>query len=125
MSKRTLQDAFAEGNAKENEILERLGTQKHERAIGELELKRRKLENKAMEKQHQREREREQHKIRMMQMRMMMSQNQHAASASMISQSQQAACVPMMMQGQGFGLMAELNDTTVSSESPSLSSFSM
>jgi hypothetical protein len=30
MLKRTLQDAFAEGSAKENQILERLGTQKHE-----------------------------------------------------------------------------------------------
>ena len=52
MSKRTLQDAFAKGSAKENQVLECLGTQKHECAIGELELKRRKLENKAMEKQH-------------------------------------------------------------------------
>ena len=103
ISKRTLQDAFAEGTAKDNQLLERLGTQKHERAIGELELKRRKLENKAMEKQHQREREREQHEFRMMQMRMMMSQNRHT--------------VPTMTQDQlsfeGFGLMAELNDTTL------------
>jgi len=51
--KRTLQDAFAEGSAKDSEVLKRLGTQKHEHAIGELELKRCKLENKAMEKQHQ------------------------------------------------------------------------
>src|SRR6266852_5317803 len=70
----SLQDAFAEGSAKESQILERLGTQKHERAIGELELKRRKLENKAMERQHQHE----QHKFHMMQMQMMMSQNQQA-----------------------------------------------
>lgn len=115
ISKRTLQEAFAEGSAKENQILERLGTQKHERAIGELELKRRKLENKAMEKQHQREREREQHEFRMLQMRMMMSRNQQAA--------------PMMMQSQnpssfeGLGLMAELNDTGLPSESSSLSSY--
>jgi hypothetical protein len=40
MLKRTLQDAFAEGSVKENQMLERLGTQKHEHAIGELELKR-------------------------------------------------------------------------------------
>ena len=52
MSKCTLQDAFAEGSAKENQVLKCLGTQKHEHAIGELDLKRRKLENKAMEKQH-------------------------------------------------------------------------
>jgi hypothetical protein len=109
ISKRTLQEAFAEGSAKENQMFERMGTQKHERAIGELELKRRKLENKAMEKQHQCEREREQHEFRMMKMRMMMSQNQQAA--------------PMMMQSQnpssfeGLGLMAELNDTGLPSES--------
>jgi len=52
ISKRSLQEAFAEGSAKENQILERLGTQKHECAIGKLELKHCKLENKAMEKQH-------------------------------------------------------------------------
>lgn len=62
---------FAEGSAKENQILERLA-QKHERAMGELELKRLKLDNKVMEKRHQRECEREQHEFRMMQMRMMM-----------------------------------------------------
>jgi hypothetical protein len=120
MLKRTLQDAFAEGSAKENQVLERLGTQKHERAIGELELKRRKLENKAMEKQHQREHEREQHEFHMMQMRMMMSQQ----SVSMR--------LPSMMQPQnqpsleGFGLMAELNAAVLPSESPSpLSPFSI
>jgi hypothetical protein len=111
ISKRTLQEAFAEGSVKENQILECLGTQKHERAIGELELKHRKLENKAMEKQHQRE----QHEFRMLQMCMMMSWNQQAA--------------PMMMQSQnpslfeGLGLMAELNDTGLPSESSSLSSY--
>ena len=71
-------------------MIERLGTQKHKCALGELELKCRKLENKAMEKQHQREHEREQHKIRMMQMRMMMTQNQQAT----------AMWLPMMMQAQ-------------------------
>ena len=99
ISKCTLQDVFAEGTAKDNQLLERLGTQKHECAIGELELKCCKLENKAMEKQHQCE----QHEFRMMQMRMMMSQNWHT--------------VPTMTQDQlsfeGFGLMAELNDTTL------------
>jgi len=66
--KHTLQDAFAEGSAKDSEVLEHPGTQKHERAIGELELKCRKLENKATEKQHQHEQERKQHEFHMMQM---------------------------------------------------------
>ena len=96
MLKHTLPDAFAEGSAKDSEVLERLGTQKHERAIGELELKCRKLENKAMEKQHQRE----QHEFRMMQMRIMMSQNQRAALAMMQPQNQPSF--------DGLGLMAEL-----------------
>jgi hypothetical protein len=112
MLKRTLQDAFAEGSAKENQILERLGTQKHERAIGELELKRRKLENKAMEKQHQCEREREQHEFRMLQMRLMMTQNQQTVP-TMQSQPQSSL--------EGFGLMAELTGTVLPSESSSLS----
>ena len=111
MSKRTLQDAFAEGSAKDNQILDRLGTQKHERALGEMELKRRKLENKVMEKQHQREREREQHEFRMMQMRIMMSQSRQTAP-TMQSQN------PSLFEG--FGLMAELNDAASTSESPSL-----
>ena len=73
--KHTLQDTFAEGSAKENQTLECLGTQKHEHAIGELELKCCKLENKAMEKQHQWEH----HDYHMMQMQMMMSQNNQMA----------------------------------------------
>jgi hypothetical protein len=105
--KRTLQDAFAEGSARDTEVLERLGTQKHERAIGELELKRRKLENKAMEKQHQREREREEHEFRMMQMRIRMAQNQQAAPGIMQPQNQ----LPL----NGFGLMDELNDPSLPS----------
>jgi hypothetical protein len=110
MLKRTLQDAFAEGSAKENQIIERLGTQKHERAIGELDLKRKKLENKAMEKQHQREREREQHEFRMLQMRLMMTQNQQTAS-TMRSQPQSSL--------DGFGLMDELTGTSLPLESSS------
>jgi hypothetical protein len=62
-----------------------LGTQKHEHAIGELELKRHKLENKAMEKQHQHECEREQHEFWMMKMHMIMFQNQQAAPMMMQS----------------------------------------
>ena len=119
MTKRTLQDAFAEGSAKENQILEQLGTQKHKCAIGELELKRRKLENKAMEKQHQRERKREQHEFRMMQMRIMMSQNWQGAQMAMAMPSQNQPSF------EGFGLMSELNGATLSSESPSLSPFSV
>jgi hypothetical protein len=111
-TKRTFQDVFAEGSAKENQMLERLGTQKHERALGEQELKRRKLEHKAMEKQHQREREREQHEFRMMQMRMMMSQNSQAAPTAIQSQNQPSF--------ETFGLMAELNDAIL----PSGSSYS-
>jgi len=105
MLKRTLQDAFAEGSAKDSEVLEQLGTQKHERAIGELELKCHKLENKAMEKQHQRECE-----FCMMQMRIMMSQNQRAAPAMMQPQNQPSF--------DGLGLMAELNGATLQSELP-------
>jgi hypothetical protein len=107
VSKHTLQDAFAEGSAKDNQILDRLGTQKHECALGEMELKRRKLENKAMEKQHQRE----QHEFHMMQMRIMMSQSRQTAP---MMQSQNPSLF------EGFGLMAELNDAASTSESPSL-----
>jgi hypothetical protein len=89
-------------------MLERLGTQKHERVLGELELKRRKLENKAMEKQHQRE----QHEFRMMQMRMMMSQNRQAAAPMMMPPQNQ-----VNQPFEGLGLMAELN-STLPSESP-------
>jgi hypothetical protein len=91
-----------------------MGTQKHERALRELELKRRKLENKAMEQQHQRDREREQHEFRMMQMRMMMAQNQQNT----------ATRLPTMVQplGQpsfdGYGLTAELNGAALPSETP-------
>src|SRR6267154_5588582 len=113
MSKCTLQDAFAEGSAKENQVLEHLGTQKHECAIGELDLKRRKLKNKAMEKQHQHE----QHEFRMMQMRVMMSQSWQGALTMMQSQNQPSF--------EGLGLMGELNGATLSSESLSLGSFSI
>jgi hypothetical protein len=113
--KRTLQDAFAEGSAKETLILERLGAQKHERAIGELELKRRKLENQAMEKQHQREREREQHEYRMLQMRIMMSQGQQGAATRLPAMTQPHG-QPLF---DGYGLMAELNADSLPSENPS------
>ena len=96
---------------------ERLGIQKHERAIGELELKRRKLENKAMEKQHQREREREQHEFRMLQMRLMMSQNRQAVPAMMQTQNQPSLG--------GFGLMAELDGATLPSDPSPLTPYSI
>jgi hypothetical protein len=106
IAKRTLQDAFAEGSAKDSEALERLGVQKHERAIVELELKRCKMDHKAMKEQHQREREREQHEVRMMQMRIMMTRN-HVAPAMM--QPQDPASLG------DYGLMAELQAPTQSS----------
>jgi len=80
--KRTFQELFAEGSAKDNQMLEHLGTQKHERVLVELELKCRKLEHKTMEKQHQRERERDQHErehkqheVRMLEMQLRISQD--------------------------------------------------
>jgi hypothetical protein len=48
-----------QGPMKESEMLEHLRMQKHEWAIGEQELKCRKLEHKVMEQQHQHEREHE------------------------------------------------------------------
>ena len=112
--KRTFQDAFAEGSVKDAQMLEHLGTQKHERVIGEQELKCYKLEHKAMDKQHQREheqceRECEQHKYHMMQMQLMMSQNSQGAPVVTWSQNQPSF--------EGFGLMAELGDAIVPSDS--------
>jgi hypothetical protein len=98
---------FAKGFVKENQVLERLGTQKHEHAIGELDLKCCKLENKAMEKQHQHEHKREQHEFCIMQMQVLMSQGQQAVPA-MQSQNH-----PLF---EGLGLMGELNDTMPPSE---------
>jgi hypothetical protein len=112
-SKRTLQDVFAEESAKDHDALERLGKQKHERAIGEQELKRRRLENKAMIQQHQREREREQHEFRMLQLRVMASRTQ--ASLGVPSQNPSSL--------EGFGLMAELNAPALPSESSSLTQY--
>ncbi len=83
-TKRSYQDTLAETAIKENEALERIGTLKHERMIGELDLKCLKLENQALDKRHQREREREQHEFRMMQMQLMISQNPQAAASVMM-----------------------------------------
>lgn len=108
MMKRTLQDVFAEGSAKENEMLECLRMQRHERALGEQELKRRKLDQKLLEKQHQRERERDAHEYRMMQMQM---------QAGVMPNSRGA---PAMRneRSEGFGLLAELNDPMLPPGSP-------
>jgi hypothetical protein len=46
-----------------------MGSQKHERVIAELELKRQRLDHKATRERYQREREREQHEFRMLQWR--------------------------------------------------------
>jgi hypothetical protein len=82
-------------------MLEHLGTLKHEQAIGELDLKCWKLEQKTLDKQHQRE----QHEFRMMEMwmRMRMSQNQNQQGMPMATPSSQ-------LPYEGLGLMAELND---------------
>src|SRR5712675_651970 len=80
--KHTFQELFTEGSVKDNQMLERLGTQKHEWVLVELELKRRKLEHKTMEKQHQREckcdqceHEHEQHEVHMLEMWLRISQD--------------------------------------------------
>lgn len=104
-TKRTIKDLLAEGTAKEAEVLERLGAQKHERAIIELELKRRKLEQKALEKKHAREREHEQHEYRMARMQMLLAQNQQGASTSVRSSGQSLY--------EGLGLMDGLTDSSL------------
>jgi hypothetical protein len=99
----------------ENEALERIGTLKHERMIGELDLKRLKLENQALEKRHQREREREQHEFRMMQMQLMISQNPQAAASAAMMQSRD-----LTSQGPGqFKFIPELDAATLPSGSSS------
>lgn len=80
-------------------MIELLGTQRHERAIGEQELKRRKLEQKALEKQHECDHQRELHEFRMMQMRVMLAQRATGAT--------QPEAQPSF---EGFGLLADLND---------------
>src|SRR6266849_3423149 len=104
MLKQTLQDAFAKGSVKENQILEHLEAQKHERAIGELELKHRKMDYKAMVKQHQRECEHKLHELCMLQMRLMMTQNQQTAPGMQVL-GMQASPQSLL---DGFRLMSEL-----------------
>jgi hypothetical protein len=82
-----------DSSAKDSDMLGQLGTQKHERTLGMQDLKRRKLEQISLEKQHQRERERDQHEYRMLQMRVAMSRNEQSTPSF-----------------NGLGLMAELNE---------------
>jgi hypothetical protein len=99
-TKRTLKEIFEEGSAREDQIIDRLRAEKHERMIANQDLKRRKLDQKGMEAQHQREREREQHEYRMLQMRMVMAQR--GVSVTQTPQSLE-----------GFGLLDELNSTAL------------
>src|SRR6266852_575213 len=119
MLKRTLQDAFAKGSVEENQILERLGAQKHERAIGELELKRRKMDHKAMEKQHQREHKHKLHEFHMLQMQLMMTQNQQTVPGMQVPGMQVSGMqAPPQLLLDGFRLISEL---TLPESSSSLS----
>jgi hypothetical protein len=113
---KTLKDILAEGSTNDNQLVERLGTQKHERVIGEQELKRRKLENRILERKHQREREHEEHEFRMMQLRMAMSQGDRGTSMML-----QSAPTQTRSSFEGLGLMAELNDSLL----PSTSNYSV
>jgi hypothetical protein len=117
LAKCTMKDVtevFAEGSIRDARTLEHLGTQKHERALGELELRRRRINQKTLDRRHQRERKREQHEIRMMQMRLALSQNQQGTSMAMEppAQTQSYGCL---------GLMDELNDGSL----PNTSSYSV
>ena len=100
----SIQDVFEDEMTKDNEMSDRVEIQKHERVLVELELKHRKLENWAIEKQHQHEREREQHKICMIQLRMMLAQ-------------QSTQTMPSLLLFEGLGFMGELNDPTLPSTS--------
>ena len=101
---------------KENQILKCLGAQKHERAIGELELKHRKMDHKVMEKQHQREREHELHEFHMLQMWLMMTQNQQTAPGMQVPGMQVPGmqALPQSLLD-GFRLMSELTLPELSS----------
>lgn len=118
--KLNIQEAFAKGSAKEDQMYELFGTQKHERVIGELRLKERKLEAKALEKQYQREREREQHQLRMLQMQMMMTQGQNQRVLPAMAAMMQPPNQPPL---DGFSLMPNLGEAALpSGSSSSLSS---
>ena len=110
----TLHNVFAEGSVKDDQALEHLGTQKHEHAIGELKLKRHKLENKVMVQQDQCE----QHEFRILQLQVMATRGLRAAPVMMQSQN------PSELLMDRFGLMAELNAATLPSESSSSTPYS-
>ena len=93
---------------REDEMLERLRLQKHERTIATNDLKRCKLEHKLLEAQHRRERQREQHELCMLQMHLMMQGGQRAASVMQ----------PPAQQFGGLGLMDELNSDVGPSAHP-------
>ena len=61
-------------------MLVQLGSQRHEWAIGEQELKRQKLAQKALEKQHECDRQRENHEFWMAQMCLMIAQQGSAGT---------------------------------------------
>ncbi|KAJ7887972.1 hypothetical protein B0H13DRAFT_2342151 [Mycena leptocephala] len=91
--KRSRADAFAEETEKQNQILQQLGKEKHDRRMAELAVKRQKLEvdlqrdtlaaeerrlaadERRREADHKREREREQHQLMMMRMQFTMRGN--------------------------------------------------
>jgi hypothetical protein len=120
--KLNIQEAFAKGSANEDQMYELMGTQKHERVIGELRLKERRLEAKTLEKQYQREREREQqqHQLRMLQMQMMMTQGQNQRVFPAMAAMMQPPNQPPL---DGFSLMPDLGEAALpSGSSSSLSS---
>jgi hypothetical protein len=125
--KLNIQEAFAKGSANEDQMYELMGTQKHERVIGELRLKEHRLEAKTLEKQyqreqHQREREREQqqHQLRMLQMQMMMTQGQNQRVFPAMAAMMQPPNQPPL---DGFSLMPDLGEAALpSGSSSSLSS---
>ena len=100
---RSLKDIFAEGSVRDTELIERLGAQKHERALGQLELKRRKLEQKELEERHRCEQQHEEHEYRMMKMRVMMAQR--PTDAPPMAQPPAQSQAPF----EWFGLLNELN----------------
>ena len=81
-----------------------MGIQKHKHALVELELKCRKLENWAIEKQHQHKHECEKHEICMIQLHMMLAR-------------QSTQMIPLLPSFKGLGFMGELNDPTLPSTS--------
>lgn len=129
--KLNLQEAFAKGSAKEDQMYELFGTQRHERVIRELNLKERRLEAKTLEKQYQRERERElhqrerereqqQHQLRMLQMQMMMTQGQNQRVLPAMAAMMQPPNQPPL---DGFSLMPDPGEAVLpSGSSSSLSS---